>query len=100
MNSSTDFPEPIGWVGGLRSRTLATPDIAVNRRVGGLSMAAGQYGDLESALSGPETFGDAIFDISNRGAWHGLAERRLVSLTSDAGRLSTVAYRGSSRDSS
>ena len=40
---------------------------------GGLSMA-GEYKDLESALLGLETFGDAIFDVRNKGAWHGLVE--------------------------
>jgi hypothetical protein len=43
---------------------------------GGLSMA-GEYADLESALSGLETFGDAIFEVRNKGAWHGLIEQDL-----------------------
>jgi hypothetical protein len=46
---------------------------------GGLSMA-GEYCDLESALSGLETFGDAIFDVRNKGAWHGLIEHDLLDL--------------------
>jgi hypothetical protein len=38
---------------------------------------AGEYADLESALTALETFGDAIFDVRNKGASHGLIEQDL-----------------------